>query len=69
MKEKDIEAHAEPGHENDVDDAVADVKEIKLTLKDVNPIGPIIAVLRRLNNVVILLSSGGCIVLSVFLHD
>lgn len=68
-KEKDIEAHAEPVHENDADDAVADVKEIKLTLKDVNPVGPIIAVLRRLNNLVILLSSGEDVLSRVFSHN
>ena len=35
-----------------------DVKEIKLSLKDVNPVPPLIAVLRRMNNLVILIASG-----------
>lgn len=36
----------------------APVKEIKLTLKDVNPVGPILRVLRRPNNIVIIIASG-----------
>lgn len=35
-----------------------DLKEVKLSLKDVNPIPPMWAVLRRLNNLAILFASG-----------
>jgi len=34
------------------------IKEIRLSLKDVNPLGPMVHVLRRLNNVTILVASG-----------
>ncbi|KAF7799395.1 hypothetical protein EIP86_010627 [Pleurotus ostreatoroseus] len=56
-EEKDVEAQADPAYDHDGDDT-ADVKEIKLSLTDVNPVKPIIAVLRRLNNLVILFASG-----------
>lgn len=36
----------------------ADIKEIKLSLRDVNPIRPMLLVLRRWNNVAILTASG-----------
>ena len=42
-----------PVHDDDTD-----VKEIRLTLKDVNPIRPLFAVLRRMNNLAILFASG-----------
>ncbi|KAF9807671.1 hypothetical protein IEO21_08129 [Rhodonia placenta] len=48
--DRDVEAQTQT-------DAVP-IKELKLSLKDVNPIGPIVHVLRRLNNLVVLLASG-----------
>ncbi|PCH40367.1 MFS general substrate transporter [Wolfiporia cocos MD-104 SS10] len=48
---QDVEAQAAP-------QATPPVKEIKLSLTDVNPIRPIFHVLRRPNNVVILVASG-----------
>lgn len=50
---QDVEAQTAALHDDDTD-----VKEIKLSLKDLNPVKPIIAVLRRLNNLVILVASG-----------
>ena len=50
---QDVEAQGTPVHDDDTD-----VKEIKLSLKDVNPLRPIVAVLSRLNNFVILFASG-----------
>lgn len=44
------------------------VKEVKLTLKDVNPVGPIIHVLSRRNNVAILFGSGDAYVSTGFFH-
>ena len=43
---------------------VPKLKEVKLSLKDINPIMPILAVLRRLNNLVILFGSGNVILTS-----
>lgn len=40
------------------------IKEIRLSLKDVNPLGPMVHVLRRLNNVTILVASGEYFVFS-----
>lgn len=50
---QDVESQA-LGHDDDTD-----VKEIKLSLKDVNPVRPVLAVLGRMNNLVILVASGG----------
>ncbi|KAI0927466.1 hypothetical protein AcV5_007999 [Taiwanofungus camphoratus] len=47
--ERDLESQAVPAEP---------VKEVKLSLKDVNPVGPIVHVLRRANNVTILFASG-----------
>ena len=49
---QDVEAQAA------MHDDIADVREIKLSLKDVNPVRPLVAVVRRLNNLVILFASG-----------
>lgn len=56
-RQKDIEAqtHVSPPPTEDV---TAEVKEIKLSLTDVNPIPPLLNVLSRFNNVAILFSSG-----------
>lgn len=45
-----------PSDDSDIE--AAQIKEIKLSLKDVNPIPPMLHVLRRLNNLAILTSSG-----------
>ena len=50
---QDVESQVPVPHEED-----ADVKEIRLSLRDVNPIRPLVAVLRRLNNAAILFASG-----------
>ncbi len=47
---KDVEAQVVGEH--------ADIKEVKLSLTDIDPVRPIIAVLRRMNNLVILFASG-----------
>lgn len=42
----------------DADAVAAPLKEVKLSLSDVNPVKPIVHVLRRLNNVAMFLASG-----------
>lgn len=44
---------------------VAPLKEVTLTWRDVNPVGPIVQVLRRWNNDVIILASGMCPVICI----
>lgn len=55
----DLEAHVPKIHSS------ATPKEIKLSLKDVNPIRPMIDVLRCPNNVVIIIASGALLILCV----
>ena len=50
---QDVESQVPGPHDDDTD-----VREIKLSLKDVNPVRPVVAVVRRMNNLVILLASG-----------
>ncbi|KAF8652853.1 hypothetical protein AX16_004128 [Volvariella volvacea WC 439] len=58
-KEKDIDAGAVVRTTTSSTKAVsAELQDIKLTLKDINPIGPQYLVLRRLNNIIILVASG-----------
>lgn len=42
----------------DADAVAGPLKEVKLSLSDVNPVKPIVHVLRRLNNVAMFLASG-----------
>lgn len=43
-------------------DEAETVKQVKLSLRDINPFGPLHLILRRVNNLVIYLSSSACIV-------
>lgn len=49
-------------HEHDIEkqgpDPVSQTQTIKLSIRDVNPIGPIVLVLKRINNIVVLIASG-----------
>lgn len=55
---QDLEGKAAPSREAAV--LAKEMSEIKLTFKDVSPIGPVIAVVSRPNNVFMLLTSGTC---------
>lgn len=55
VADKDVEAQTPASEQAEVAPILND---FRLTLKDVNPIGPIIHVLRRMNNLVILIASG-----------
>lgn len=48
------------------DDIKSDLPTVTLTLKDVNPLKPLLRILRRKNNVLILLSSGTILFFSSF---
>ncbi|OCH91100.1 vacuolar DHA amino acid exporter [Obba rivulosa] len=50
---KDLEAQALP-----MKRAPSSIPDVKLSLKDVNPVGPFVQVLRRMNNLAILFASG-----------
>ena len=54
-RDEDVEKQQPPVHEAA---EVVPMDDIKLTLADVNPVKPIAYVLRRMNNVVILVASG-----------
>ncbi|KAF7373494.1 Vacuolar DHA amino acid exporter [Mycena sanguinolenta] len=57
----DVEKQPRPDSKlSNIPDAVAALPDIKLTLRDVNPIKPLWLVLRRMNNFVILFASGLC---------
>ncbi|KAJ8518978.1 hypothetical protein ONZ45_g4023 [Pleurotus djamor] len=47
--------------------AISQVHDIKLTFKDINPIRPLFLVLRRINNLIILLASGSIFALGFLL--
>ncbi|KAI0770423.1 vacuolar DHA amino acid exporter [Fomes fomentarius] len=54
----DVEKQQEPPRGDGTTAVVAPLDDIKLTLADVNPAKPIMKVLRRTNNVIILIASG-----------
>ncbi|KAJ6463377.1 vacuolar DHA amino acid exporter [Mycena sanguinolenta] len=57
----DLEKQPRPDSKlSNIPDAVAALPDIKLTLRDVNPIKPLWLVVRRMNNFVILFASGLC---------
>ena len=58
MTRPDLEASETPQSHGDATEAVTGTEGIHLSFRDINPIGPIIAILSKRNNLVILCSSG-----------
>ena len=58
MTRPDLEAPETPQSHGDATKAVTGTEGIHLSFRDINPIGPIIAILSKRNNLVILCSSG-----------
>lgn len=57
LRERDVEKH-EPQVQIDGEAATEALKEVKLSLSDVNPIKPVVHVVRRLNNLAMFFASG-----------
>lgn len=58
--EQDLEAQKIRNNPAGTSEVTEELKEIRLSFKDINPIGPILLVLSRRNNLAILFSSGRC---------
>ena len=58
LSQRDLEAQKKGNFDIGTSESPHDLKEIRLSFTDINPIGPILIVLSRWNNVTILFSSG-----------
>ena len=57
-RDRDLEKQQQPPRTAEPGPDAAPMDDVKLSLADVNPVKPIIHVLRRMNNLVILVASG-----------
>ncbi|KAF8989035.1 vacuolar DHA amino acid exporter [Cyathus striatus] len=55
---KELDSHADIEKEGNIKDLQQEISDIKISLKDINPLKPIGVVLRRKNNFVILIATG-----------